>query len=113
MSSAVVIRNNDVRKWFEGDELCTGYRNDAEMVFGTSFLEPGKQGAVDTGHRIGKEIFYCAYGKAILVVSEEEWIDMAAGDAVIVPATKSHRLINRSDEPVLLVWALAPVDEPA
>jgi quercetin dioxygenase-like cupin family protein len=32
------------------------------------------------------------------------------GDAVIIPIGEPHKLINKSKEPVLVCWALAPPD---
>ncbi|MHA1145998.1 MAG: cupin domain-containing protein [Candidatus Helarchaeota archaeon] len=110
MSELKVIRKNEAKSWHEDDELCHLYREDDQMVFGTSYLEPGKIGAVDPGHANGKEVFYCALGKVIVEFSKGTTIELSAGDAVIIPETEPHKLINKFDEPTLIVWSLAPPD---
>jgi len=110
ISKIKIIRKNEAKNWYEDDELCHLYREDEEMVFGSSYLEPGKAGAVDPGHNKGKEVFYCALGKAIVEFSKEK-IELSIGDAVVIPINEPHKLINKFDEPTLIVWSLAPPDE--
>ncbi|HUW90957.1 MAG TPA: cupin domain-containing protein [Candidatus Nanopelagicaceae bacterium] len=110
ISKIKIIRKNEAKKWYEDDELCHLYREDEEMEFGSSYLEPGKAGAVDLGHNKGKEVFYCALGKVIVEFSEEK-IELSKGDAVVIPVKEPHKLINKFDEPTLIVWSLAPPDE--
>lgn len=105
-----IIRKSEAKKWYEDDELCHLYRKDGEMEFGSSYLEPGKAGAVDPGHNKGKEVFYCALGKVIVEFSKEK-IELSKGDAVEIPINEPHKLINKFDEPTLIVWSLAPPDE--
>ncbi|MHA1786178.1 MAG: cupin domain-containing protein [Candidatus Helarchaeota archaeon] len=109
ISKLTIIRKKDAKNWWEDDELCHLYREDQEMVFGTSYLEPGKIGAVDPGHSKGKEVFYCALGKVIVEFSKEK-IELNAGDAVIIPLNEPHKLINKFNDPTLIVWSLAPPD---
>jgi mannose-6-phosphate isomerase-like protein (cupin superfamily) len=111
MPDIVVTRLDEAPSWREGQELCRSYRKDSEMAFGTSYLEPGHSGAVDSGHQRGKEVFFCAYGRVIVEFSAGNTVRLAEGDAVIIPPTEPHTLINDSDEPVLIVWSLAPPDE--
>ena len=102
-----LVKKVDAKEWNEGDELCHLYREDEIMHFGTSYIAPGKEGAVDPGHEKGKEVFYCAFGKVIVEFSKEE-IELNAGDAVIIPIKEPHKLINNFDKPTLIVWALVP-----
>ena len=109
-SKIEIIRKGDAKEWYEDDELCHLYREDEYMAFGTSYIEPGKAGAVDPGHEKGKEVFYCAIGKVIVEFSEEK-IELNAGDAVVIPINEPHKLINKFEEPTLIVWSLVPPDE--
>ena len=109
ISKLIIVRKKDAKNWLEDDELCHLYREDQDMVFGTSYIEPGKIGAVDPGHARGKEVFYCALGKVIVEFSKEK-IELSAGDAVIIPLNEPHKLINKFDTPTLIVWSLAPPD---
>lgn len=78
------------------------------MIFGTSYLEQGKEGAIDPvismviGFFIVKDTLICQFSK----LSKE----LKEGDAVIIPIGESHKLINTGKEPVLVCWALAPPD---
>jgi mannose-6-phosphate isomerase-like protein (cupin superfamily) len=110
ISEIKIIRKKDAKNWYDDDELCHLYREDEIMLFGTSYLEPGKAGGVDLGHNRGKEVFYCAIGKIIVEFSKEK-IEMKAGDALIIPFNEPHKLFNKFDEPTLIVWSLAPPDK--
>lgn len=110
MADILVTRKEEARQWYEDAELCRSYRADTEMAFGTSFLEAGQSGAVDPGHKRGKEVFFCAYGRVIVEFSSGQSVELAEGDAVLIPQTEPHKLINSFDQPVLVVWSLAPPD---
>jgi len=105
-----VIRLSNSKEFFEGDEKCNLYFRSDKIVFGTSYLEPGKEGAVDPGHKYGEEIFYVAKGRVICEFSKKS-VELNEGDAVIIPVGEPHKLINKFDKPTLVCWALAPPDD--
>jgi len=104
-----VIKMKDSKQFFEGDERCNLYMKTEKIIFGTSYLEPGKEGMIDPGHKRGEEIFFVAKGKVTCQFSKLSK-HLEEGDAVIIPIGEPHKLINSSKEPVLVCWALAPPD---
>lgn len=105
-----VVRCNDSKVFFEGEEKCNLYFKSDKMVFGTSYLEPGKEGAIDLGHKYGEEIFYVAKGRVSCRFSKHS-VELVEGDAVIIPIGEPHKLINKYDKSALICWALAPPDD--
>lgn len=102
-----VIRRNDAKSFYEGPELCHEYFRNEALWFGSSLVQPGDTGAIDTGHEVSWEIFYCVSGEAVIDDGQNEYA-LFAGDALAVPPAVPHRIHNRSDEPVLMVWAGGP-----
>ena len=109
MSDIKVIKRKESKQFFEGDEQCNLYMKTEKMIFGTSYLEPGKEGAIDPGHKYGEEIFFVTKGTVICQFSKLSE-QLKEGDALIIPIGEPHKLINASKEPVLVCWALAPPD---
>jgi mannose-6-phosphate isomerase-like protein (cupin superfamily) len=109
MKDITVVKKKDAKQFFEGDEQCTLYMKTEKMAFGTSYLEAGREGAIDPGHKHGEEIFFIAKGTVTCQFSNISK-QLREGDAVIIPIGEPHKLINRSTEPVLVCWALAPPD---
>jgi mannose-6-phosphate isomerase-like protein (cupin superfamily) len=109
MQDIKLIKFKDAKEFFEGDERCNLYVKTDKIVFGTSYLEPGKEGAVDPGHKFGEEIFFVAKGKVTCKFSKVSK-NLEEGDAVIIPVGEPHKLINKNNEPALICWALAPPD---
>ena len=110
MDDIKVVKLKDTKEFFEGDEKCNLYAKNDKIVFGTSYLEPGKEGTIDPGHKYGEEIFFIAKGKVTCKFSKESK-SLEEGDAVIIPINEPHKLINNSKHPVLVCWALAPPDD--
>jgi mannose-6-phosphate isomerase-like protein (cupin superfamily) len=109
MQGITVIKRKDSKQFFEGDEQCNLYMKTEKMIFGTSYLESGKEGTIDPGHKYGEEIFFIAKGTVTCQFSKLSK-QLEEGDAVIIPIGEPHKLINSSKEPVLVYWALAPPD---
>lgn len=109
MRDIKVIKKKESKQFFEGDEQCNLYMKTEKMIFGTSYLESGKEGAIDPGHKYGEEIFFIAKGTVICQFSKLSK-QLKEGDAVVIPIGESHKLINTSNNPVLVCWALAPPD---
>nr|MDO8132818.1 cupin domain-containing protein [Candidatus Njordarchaeum guaymaensis] len=112
MSSKIrVMQKDEVKTFMEGDELCRLYVKTNEIVFGTSTLEPGKKGTVDSGHKNGEEIFYVAKGRVICNFPKSKVKkELNEGDIVIIPKMEPHELHNAGKTEALVVWSLAPPD---
>jgi len=109
MRGIKVIKKKESEQFFEGNEQCNLYMKTEKMVFGTSYLESRKEGAVDPGHKYGEEIFFVVKGHVTCKFSKVSK-NLDEGDAVIIPVGEPHKLINKGKEPVLVCWALAPPD---
>jgi mannose-6-phosphate isomerase-like protein (cupin superfamily) len=109
MQDIKVKKRKDSKQFFEGDEQCNLYMKTEKIIFGTSYLEPGREGTIDPGHKYGEEIFFVAKGTVTCQFSKLSK-QLEEGDAVIIPIGEPHKLINKSKEPVLVCWALAPPD---
>jgi len=102
-----VIRKLEARAFLEGSEFCREYLRNEQMWFGTSTLQPGQTGALDSGHAQSWEVFYCAAGHA--VVDDGEFChELIEGDAFLIPPLLPHTITNIGAETVVIVWAGAP-----
>ena len=109
MHEIKVVKFKNTKEFYDGDERCNLYVKTNKIVFGTSYLEPEKEGAVDPGHKFGEEIFFVAKGKVTCKFSNVSK-NLEEGDAVIIPVGEPHKLINKHNETALICWALAPPD---
>ena len=105
--SAQVIRATEARTFMEGSELCREYVKTPKMWLGTSTLQPGQRGAIDIGHKVSQEVFYCCKGH-VLLFDEQKYYELFEGDAILIPEGLPHTLINIGEETAVLVWAGAP-----
>ena len=105
-----VIKLNDSKEYFEGDERCNLYVKTDKIVFGTSYLETGEEGVIDPGHKYGEEIFFIAKGNVTCEFSRMIK-NLEEGDVVIIPVGEPHKLINKSKKPALVCWTLTPPDD--
>jgi len=106
------IRPQDATTFYEGPELCHEYLRNEALWFGSSLVQPGDTGAVDPGHEGAWEVFYCVSGEGIIDDGEHEY-PLQAGDVLAIPPSIPHRIHNRGDQPVLMVWAGGPGEAPA
>lgn len=104
----MIVRPADAESYMEGDELCRRYVSTGKITFGTSSLEPGQRGAVDTGHRDSQEVFFVIRGRILLNTTGRTAYELEAGDAIMIPEGVPHTLINVGDEPALVSWSAAP-----
>ncbi|MGV9862753.1 cupin domain-containing protein [Rhodococcus koreensis] len=107
MTKPTIVRESDAKVFYEGPELCREYLRNDDLWFGSSLVQPGETGAVDTGHADSWEIFYCVAGEGIIDDGENEY-PLSAGDTLAIPPTIPHRIHNRGTEPVLMVLAGGP-----
>jgi quercetin dioxygenase-like cupin family protein len=103
-----VIREAETRVFMEGPEFCRHYVSTGRLTFGTSSLQPGQRGTIDTGHEHSDEVFYCIRGHVLVETVDSEHFELRAGDAICIPPGIPHTLINVGDEPALLSWSTGP-----
>jgi quercetin dioxygenase-like cupin family protein len=106
-TSVKIIRAMEARIFMEGPELCREYVKSPKMWLGTSTLPPGQRGAIDRGHPVSQEVFYCCQGH-VLLYDEEQNYELFAGDSILIPEGLPHTLINIGEDMAVLVWAGAP-----
>jgi mannose-6-phosphate isomerase-like protein (cupin superfamily) len=105
--TAKIIREIEARTFMEGPELCREYVRTPKMWLGTSTLQPGQRGSIDPGHKDSEEVFLCVQGH-VLVFDEKQYYELYAGDALFIPETLPHTIINIGEETAVLAWAGAP-----
>jgi mannose-6-phosphate isomerase-like protein (cupin superfamily) len=109
MMEVSVRSKNDVRIWLEDQEVCREYFKTDKITFGMSELPPGGVGAVDTGHSEAHEVFYCVQGEVLCYVSQDNRIyRLTAGDAMLIPEGKDHKLYNMGEGKAIITWSCAP-----
>ena len=104
---ASIIRQADARNFMEGPEHCREYVKTNKMWFGTSTLQPGQRGNIDPGHPTSEETFYCIKGH-VLIFDETQYYELHAGDALFIPESLPHTIINVGEETAVVAWAGAP-----
>ena len=104
---AKIILQGDAKNFMEGVEHCREYVRDETMWFGTSVVPAGQRGEVDTGHEVSAEVFFCATGN-VLIFDGEKYYELGEHDALYIPPTLPHTVINIGEVPAMIVWAGAP-----
>jgi mannose-6-phosphate isomerase-like protein (cupin superfamily) len=104
---AKIIREIEARTFMEGPELCREYVHTEKIWFGTSTLNPGQRGSIDPGHANSQEVFFCAQGH-VLLFDEQRYYELFAGDAILIPESLPHTLVNIGEETAIITWAGAP-----
>jgi mannose-6-phosphate isomerase-like protein (cupin superfamily) len=105
---AVVIREREAASFMEGDEFCRRYVSTGKVTFGTSTLQPGQRGAVDLGHAVSHEVFFCIRGHILIRLQDQDYVELFEGDAVVIPEGLPHTLVNVGDTPAFVSWSLGP-----
>jgi mannose-6-phosphate isomerase-like protein (cupin superfamily) len=104
---AVVVTRAGAKNFMEGAEHCREYARDRYLWFGTSVVPPGQRGALDPGHAVSEEVFFCASGH-VLVFDGERYYELGEADALVIPPGLPHTIINIGEVPATVVWAGAP-----
>jgi len=109
MADVTVKAKNDTKIWMEDAEVCREYYKTERITFGMSELPAGGVGGLDIGHAEADEVFYCVQGEALCYVPEEDkYHRLTAGDAMLVPPGKGHKLFNIGETKAILTWSCAP-----
>lgn len=109
MGEVRITSKKDTKIWMEDQEICREYYKTEKITFGMSELPPGGVGAVDPGHSEAHEVFYCVQGTVLCYVSQDDkYYRLNAGDAMLIPEGKDHKLFNIGEERAILTWSCAP-----
>ncbi len=110
MTQPTLIRKQDAEIRMEGGECVRIYANSGKIIFSVASLPVGQEGALDPGHRDAHEIAYLIKGHVALEFPDNtpRWIELHAGDAVLIPEGVPHKAINIGEETALISWSLAP-----
>ena len=109
MGKIIVTPKAETKVWMEEQEVCREYYKTEKITFGRSELAPGAVGAVDPGHSEAHEVFFCVQGEVLCYVSQDDkYYRLCAGDAMLVPEGKDHKLYNIGDTKAILTWSCAP-----
>ena len=108
MSGYEVITKKAARLFFEGKELCREYCSTGKITFGTSEIPPWEEGAIDPGHAEAHEVFFVVRGHVVITDDKGDFVELEAGDALLIHENKAHRIINISEEPAVVSWSCAP-----
>jgi mannose-6-phosphate isomerase-like protein (cupin superfamily) len=103
-----VVREADTAVFMEGDEFCRRYASTGKITFGTSLLMPGQRGATDAGHPHSQEVFFVIRGHVLMQTSGDDYFELRAGDAIVIPEHLPHTLINVGETSALVSWSAAP-----
>ncbi len=105
----VVTKRDDTRIWMEDQEICREYYKTDRITFGMSELPPGAVGALDVGHEVADEVFYCVKGTVLCYVPEDDkYYRITEGDAMLVTPGLGHKLYNIGETTAVLTWSCAP-----
>ena len=89
--------------------MCRKYFETEKLTFGTSTLLPGQRGDIDPGHAQSHEVFFVVRGHVLLLVETTgELYELFEQDAIIMPETVPHTLINIGTEEAVISWSKAP-----
>lgn len=104
-----VVKKEEARVYLDGPEVCREYAVTGKITFGTSTLQPGQTGAIDSGHPESHEIFYVSRGTVILRDPDsKKCFELNEGDTILVPEGVPHELTNIGTEVAVVTWSCAP-----
>lgn len=104
-----VVKKRDARLFLEGAEVCREYFVTDKITFGTSTLLPGQRGDIDPGHADSHEVFFVVKGHVLLLTGTAGAVyELFAQDAIIMPESIPHTLVNIGDEEAVISWSKAP-----
>lgn len=104
-----IIHVKDAKVMMEDEELVREYVKTEKITFGVSKLKPGAVGALDPGHEVADEVFYCAQGRVLCYFPEDDnYYELEEGDALLIPPATGHKLYNIGDTDAIITFSCAP-----
>jgi quercetin dioxygenase-like cupin family protein len=109
MTELQVVRKQDAETKLEGGELVRIYFRSGKLVYSVSSILPGQRGVLDPGHHDAHEVAYVARGRLVFEFPNlKKWVELEAGDAVLVPEDEPHAIVNAGEEAAVVVCCAAP-----
>lgn len=109
MGKILVARPQDHMIIREGDEWVRKVFRAEKISFCTSTLGAGKSSTLDKGHENAEEICYVVKGSLVVYFpSQERYVELGPGDAVLIPPKEQHQIFNPGDETAESIWCAAP-----
>ena len=104
-----IIHAKDAKVLMEEQELVREYVKTEKITFGVSKLKPGAVGALDPGHEVADEVFYCVKGRVLCYFPEDDnYYELEEGDALLIPPSTGHKLYNIGDVDAIITFSCAP-----
>ncbi len=104
-----VCRAHQARTIMARDELGSMYFWTDRLVFTICQLPPGGRSTLDPGHKNADEICYVISGTlALEFPNQQRWERLEAGDAILIPQSEPHTVINPGERLALSAWSTAP-----
>jgi quercetin dioxygenase-like cupin family protein len=104
-----LVREQDAETVIEGGEFVRVYANTDKIIFSVATIPPGQQGMLDPGHNGAHEVAYVIKGQLVFEFPDrKKWLELRAGDAVIIPEGEPHAVVNVGEELAVVSWSLAP-----
>jgi quercetin dioxygenase-like cupin family protein len=104
-----VVRKQQANIALEGGELVRKYFRTGKLVFSVATVLPGQRGMLDPGHEGADEVAYVAQGRLIFEFPNlKKWLELEAGDAVLIPEGEPHAVVNAGEEMAIVTWSVAP-----
>jgi oxalate decarboxylase/phosphoglucose isomerase-like protein (cupin superfamily) len=112
MTELTLVRHQDAEIVMEGGECVRLFANTGKIMFSVATLPAGQRGALDPGHGGAHEVAYLVKGNVVFEFpnrkDSKKWLELHAGDAVIIPEGEAHSVINIGAEAAEISWSLAP-----
>lgn len=109
MAELTLIREQDAEIVMEGAEFVRVYAHTDKIIFSVATIPPGQRGMPDPGHEGAHEVAYVIKGHLLFEFPDsKKWLELRAGDAVLIPEGEAHSVINVGEETAILSWSLAP-----
>ena len=104
-----LIRQQDAETIMEGDEFVRVYAHTDKILVSVATILPGQRGMLDPGHQGAHEVAYVIKGDIIFEFPDsKKWMELHAGDAVLIPEGEPHAVINIGQQTGEIIWSLAP-----
>ncbi len=109
MAEVRVVRQRDAEPVLEGGELVRLYFDSGKLFFSVATILPGQRGMLDPGHEGAHEVAYVAKGRLVFEFPrQKKWVELEAGDAVLIPEGEPHGVVNAGEEMAVVTWCVAP-----
>jgi len=109
MAEPTLIQERGAEVLMEGDEFVRVYARTDKLVFGVATFQPGQRGPSDPGHPGAQEVAYVVQGQFVFEFPEiKRFLELRAGDAVLIPEGEPHGAINISQQVGIICWCIAP-----